>query len=38
VDRVAAEPDDRPRDRQSPWQKHFGRGIVATLENFGKMG
>ena len=20
------------------WQKHFGRGIVATLENFGKMG
>jgi hypothetical protein len=20
------------------WQKHFGRGIVSTLENFGKMG
>ena len=20
------------------WQKHYGRGIVATLENFGKMG
>ena len=20
------------------WQKHFGKGIVATLENFGKMG
>jgi len=20
------------------WQKHFGRGIVATLDNFGKMG
>ena len=20
------------------WQKHFGRGIVATLENFGRMG
>ena len=20
------------------WQRHFGRGIVATLENFGKMG
>jgi hypothetical protein len=20
------------------WQKHFGSGIVATLENFGKMG
>ena len=20
------------------WQKHFGRGIVATVENFGKMG
>ena len=20
------------------WQNHFGRGIVATLENFGKMG
>ena len=20
------------------WQKHFGRGIVATIENFGKMG
>src|ERR1700737_488723 len=35
---VTREPAYCPRVGDRIWQHHFGRGIAATLDNFGKMG